>query len=240
VQFSFPEITRLLTQPNGIGALRMENGVGETPVEIAIQHDLLLRTRTKLNIPSTPKTLELRSEPVKPARFDARRKAEVAKLKNTLDMLVEEGNLRVGSELFNRLLAFIEKMETMPLSAEVVQEDTQPQRGRRIHPSAHFGRSEVSPNVVVTEDTKAPKDDVNASLTLQLIQEAASANPGPRSLLHLLDVQKSVQDDLRKSADWRGRSQWEGFAKKSLLHHSGFLNMVESWPSFASRKDLVI
>jgi hypothetical protein len=178
VQVGFAELTRLVLEVGGTQALYMENGVGETPLEIATQQELLWRTVAKLNqggmiyLNNAP-DLKFNSASVPPAPFDETRKAQVTRLRGTLDELVADGRLRSDTKLYNELFAFADRMDT-----KVVPPATKRDQ----------------------EEDKDPKDTVDKVLTLQLIREAVASQPGARSLLHLLDVHKSVQKDLDRPA----------------------------------------
>jgi hypothetical protein len=167
VQLGFPELTRMLIEAGGPSALQMENGVGETPIEVAISQALRWRIRTKIS--SGYISLSLNSAPLEPPRFDPTRKSMVEQLKVTLKELVSNGRLRPNTQLYNELFAFADRSDVK------------------------LPRAASSSNEPVPKD---PKDNKDPMLTLRLVQDAMTDPDIPRSLIHLLEVQRSVQSDL--------------------------------------------
>jgi hypothetical protein len=175
VQAGFAELTRLLLDAGGLDGLHMENGVGQTPLEIATQQELLWRTSMLNGSHTNAPELQCHFVGAGPARADAERDPRVSKLKTVIDELIANGRLQTNSKPCTELLAFVERMEAkadLSFEAGEKQDDE--------------------------EEKKDPIDQVNRALTLQLVQEAVARHASQRSLLRLLDVQKSVQSSLNK------------------------------------------
>jgi len=173
-QEGFVEITGLILRASPHEALRHENGVGELPLEIASQQDLLWRTREKFSRNSPAGVLPSFNFQTRPPRFGEQAGLEIAKLRIILNKLLCDGILRKDTTLANELLAFADRMQVKLSEVTPVPEGT------------------------TTIANKDPKDAVDRPRTLQLIREAAALSPGVRQLLHVLDVQKSVHGDLAK------------------------------------------
>lgn len=173
-QEGFVEITGLIIGASPQEALHCENGVGEVPLEIASQQDLLWRTRQKFIQSPQPSALPSGAQ-TKPPRFGEQAGVEVTNLKATLDELVCDGVLRKDTTLAKELFAFADTMQIK------------------------LSQAKPTPKGSPAKEDKDPKDRVDRMAVLQLIREAVSVSSGVRQLLHVLDVQKSVHGDLAKS-----------------------------------------
>ena len=189
VQRGFPESTRLLLKSGPSTALHLENGVGETPLEIATFQEIVWRTRTeykRLTVVDSVPELPL----PKPRPYDRITtpvcgnleilQVEVPKLRTMIEGLLKEGKLHPGTKLMNELLAFADRME-----------------GRLAAMKANPLKDEVEENKLETRmvpqvetcDRKAVRDT---------IRDTVNAQPGPRGLIHLIDAQTAVQYQLAR------------------------------------------
>ena len=160
--------------------LYTENSVGQTPLDIA---SLKFLPRVKgsvgVTVPNVPQVNvanqvnSLKST----APFDVeKQKEEVPKLRATLDLLLADGRLVNGTKLATELLAFASHMEEK-LAAEIAKKDA------------------AKEAVEKDEADHEASSDTPAS-TYVLLRDAAAARPGGRQLVHLADVQQSVQRSL--------------------------------------------
>jgi hypothetical protein len=175
VRQGYAELVRLLIDASPAAVLHTEDGVGQVPLEVAAQQELLWRTRDKFN-QDLPNFGELgcNTVPLIPTRFQPTTEIEIENLKITLEALLLDGRLQQNTLLTNALFTFAQSLK------------------------AKFNASKPAPAGPGPKENKDPKDEVDRRLTLQHVQGAASKAPDIRRLLHLLDVQKSVQSDLPK------------------------------------------
>jgi hypothetical protein len=173
VQKGYAELAQVLIAAGPLIVLHVENGVGDTPLSIAQQQYLLWCTRYRIS-EDVPDFLELTGNavPMAPRRFKPTTETEIENLKDTLKQLLSDGRLAQNTKLTTALLAFSETLE------------------------AKFRAAKQVPNEIIPKDEKDCKDEVNRALTLQHVRNAASKSSGVRQLVHVLDVQKSVQSDL--------------------------------------------
>ncbi|KAJ3879583.1 ankyrin repeat protein [Lentinula edodes] len=163
--------------------LFMENGVGNTPLEMATLLDLLGRLQ---NV-SRDREPELAAQHVNldPSRITLDKlQQDVPNLRQTINTLLKNGPLKVDDKLTKELFAFSRFMETKLTAATAEAEATK--RGNEDEPD-------------VKDKWKDPED---RGTTLKIIKEAILARPHQRQLIHLVDVQKSVGSHL-SSAELR-------------------------------------
>jgi hypothetical protein len=193
VKQSFPEITKLLIDASPIEALYMENGVGETPLDIASLTELLWRIRQWFTTPSPMElgnNLSIMDTGFSFPLVDQYLKCldvEIPKLRATLDELLRDGRLRNNTKLTNDLLAFADLMERKLVAAKAIPEEP-------------LAEGKVD---------KDAKDAPNVEETLLCVRNAVAANPGLRRLVHLIDVQRSIQGNLPQY----------GAATQKMSHH---------------------
>ncbi|KAH8991559.1 hypothetical protein EDB92DRAFT_2103608 [Lactarius akahatsu] len=107
--------------------------------------------------------------------FDVeKQKKEIPRLRATLDMLLADGLLADGSKVTTELLAFAGPMEE-GLAVETAQKNEAERQ-------AGEGEGELEPGTTTH--------------TYFALRDAAAALPGRRQLVHLADVQRSVQRNL--------------------------------------------
>ncbi|KAI0628020.1 ankyrin [Trametes polyzona] len=180
-----PEITRLVADSGPAEVLHLEDGVGNTPLEIVTQ--LWLRDQTELNptfdIPRVDPLFdrlneyEWRDKEVRKATA-----ADVQLLKDTIERLRGAGRLRSGTKLDTALAAFVNKVEA---KARVWDAEAK----KKADAEAAEPDAETNP---VCESTNALK-------TFEHVVSAVSARPARRGLVHLDDVHRSVKASIEKS-----------------------------------------
>ncbi|GLB33192.1 putative ankyrin repeats (3 copies) containing protein [Lyophyllum shimeji] len=190
VQRGFGEITETIVQFAPPEALYMENGVGETPLDMATLSRKLELTRSfthdnKIDASSldpthadeNPKRIELRGL-----------EEEIKRLQSTIEQLIQDGRLVQGTKLAHELSRFAAMMDEK-VSAQMAAEENQPANDRAVG----------APLMLGTQDNENPKEwCADAKRTLDAIARAVAAAPGKRLLVHLVDVQKSVQGNLAR------------------------------------------
>lgn len=162
--------------------LYSENSVGQTPLDIAGLKNLPRSTGTlEARQPNGLHSTQLPSLQCT-APFDVEKlKVEIPKLRATLDILFAGGHLLHGTKLATELLTFADHMGGK-LLIEVA---------RKSAAGKDAEEAEVDPAV--------PQG--NAAQTYAVLRDAAAARPGPRQLVHLADVQRSVQRNLAQQAE---------------------------------------
>ncbi|KAF8826350.1 hypothetical protein HHX47_DHR5000307 [Lentinula edodes] len=166
--------------------LFMENGVGNTPLEMTTLLDLLGRLQ---NV-SRDREPELAAQHVNldPSRITLDKlQQDVPNLRQTINTLLKNGPLEIDDKLTKELFAFSRFMETKLTAATAEAEATK--EGNEDEPD-------------VKDKWKDPED---RGTTLKIIKEAILARPYQRQLIHLVDVQKSVGSHL-SSAELRSNT----------------------------------
>jgi Ankyrin repeats (3 copies) len=182
VQSSNTALAEVLLQHGPAELLYTENSVGQTPLDIAGLKDL---PRVTVSV-GVRRPNELQTNPeqqvasLQRAPFDVKKQeVEIPKLRATLNMLFAEGRLVHGTKLATELLAFADHMEEK-LATEVAR------------------KSVVNKDAEEAEDyTVTPKG--TAAQTYAVLRDVAAARPGFRQLVHLADVQRSVQRNLTRT-----------------------------------------
>ena len=209
---SVATITRLIGEASPEEAFQMEDGVGNTPLEIATFN--WLRTSALDSFCGTLPTIQLfdksmlslyhRMEPQVVTLEEAKA------LKDTIARLVPSGRLRKGTKLTTDLTAFADKK-----SAEAK---------KRAECEAHKKSDSGSGGANYENDTIEHADAIK---TMEYIIAAASTRHGPRQLVHLIDVHRSVQGSLDKSVykessyggyDYRNKDEEGGKEEKAKKH----------------------
>ena len=176
VQQYYASLTKVILEYIPSEGLYIENGVGQTPLDIITQRYLTTRTGSSNIMPRMnvlPRPISGLGPPTHPL---FQQEVQVQKLRATLNDLLEDGKLVRNTKLANELLAFADRMESKLTTARPAKEPTN----------------------VATEpvlDPPIPMADLDA--TYAAICDAVAAVPGHRQLVHLLDVQKSVKVQLR-------------------------------------------
>ncbi|PBK72133.1 ankyrin [Armillaria solidipes] len=173
VKAGFSGIAKLIIDASPDEALHTENGVGETPLEIASLEYLTWKMKFHGNQCSFSSPELDNSVRMAPRRVPAALAEYLPKLRSAMADLAQAGKLTPGTLLSDELNAFASLLETKLAQA--------------------------------SETTKKTEDDINQvegidrRATFAVIAEAVMKRPGQRRLVHLLDVQKSVQRCLATS-----------------------------------------
>ncbi|KAG5643246.1 hypothetical protein DXG03_001296 [Asterophora parasitica] len=180
VQRGFAEISEAIIRAVPPEALYMENGVGETPLEMAaLQHKLDLTQRFTAERHRSVTSLMIHHADDNPERIEIYRlEVELPRLRSTIDDLTQAGKLVRGTKLADELVRFVEMMEEK-LEAK---------------------KAEEKDRAFVKEEYARHRDSCNRKHTLEVVSEAVAATPGQRLLVHLVDVQRSVHGNLARYA----------------------------------------
>ncbi|KAI0367118.1 ankyrin [Pilatotrama ljubarskyi] len=181
VRGALAETVQLVGEAGPSEVLHLEDGVGNTPLEIATQAWLQQATPSGISTnipPSKSFTEDLHYYYYIPRTIVAK---DVKLLKETVDMLLASGRLRNGTKLATELVAFANKLE-----AEVQ---------KRAEAEAKEDQS-----AELNSDVKAAQDQRDQTKTLAYITGAVAAHPSRRGLVHLFEVHRSVKGSLERSA----------------------------------------
>jgi hypothetical protein len=193
VQNANTTLAEILLQYGPTEQLYVENSVGQTPLEIA-GLKVLPREIGSVEVPRPNEPQVVAGHQVYSQRTSApfdveKQKVEIPKLRTTLVGLLADGRLVRGAKLTTELFAFADHLEGK-LAIEIAKQvaaRTVPRDDEDDHVSSHG----------------------TTASTYALLRDAAAARPGLRQLVHLADVQQSVQRDLaRQAEETRLRSQW--------------------------------
>lgn len=238
VRHGYAQIAQLFVDSGPSDALYMEDGVGNTPLEVATCRNLFHQIRTDLpRLLTTPPMLKERFDIFKSnPPFDIDRlEVEIPRLKQTIETLTRDGKLRNGTKLANELAIFSQKMEARLITAKSARDaDAKAAADKNENASSKDNNKDGDESVI---------DSCNRGRTFQVIKAAVSACPGPRRLVHLHDVHESVHASLRTSLEARASNQDnhrdEGFepelqedvvAKQSALLHWSALSSFNNFP----------
>ncbi|KAG6906166.1 hypothetical protein DXG01_015516 [Tephrocybe rancida] len=180
IQRGYADITSTLIKAIPVDALYMENGVGETPLDMAMLKHTIETKQSFINEHnSNPRSLNVGNV------FWQRRvelnglEPEIQRLRQTVEHLVQDGKLIEGGKVAEELIRFYQLMEEKVV-AEKAAEAAKPVDAEK------------------EDDTEKQKDSNDVGRTLEVIAAAVTACPGKRQLVHLIDVQKSVQGNLTR------------------------------------------
>ncbi|KAH9970349.1 ankyrin repeat-containing domain protein, partial [Lactifluus volemus] len=173
-------LAEILLHHGPVELLYTENCVGQTPLDIGCLKNLPRVTgSTEVRKPGE---LELYPEQqlanlLRTAPFNLEKQnVEIPKLRTTLDRLFADGLLVHGSNLATELVAFADYME-----GKLATETTKSVEGKEI---------ELDP---VASQGSTMRMYI-------MLRDAAAARPGSRQLVHIADVQRSVQRNLAQGA----------------------------------------
>ena len=183
VQNTNTVLAELLIQYGPTEQLYTENSVGQTPLEIAgLKFLPRVMGSIEAPLPEVP-NVDVSSQVQslkRTAPFDVeKQKVEIPKLRATLDGLVADGRLVYGTKLATELFAFAGRMEEK-LAMEVARKD-------------------AAKDSDVKEEDSEVDHLVSHSTTAgmyALLRDATAVRSGRRQLVHLADVQRSVQRSL--------------------------------------------
>jgi hypothetical protein len=204
VQNTSTTLAEVLIQCGPMEQLYTENSVGQTPLEIAGLKFLPRVTgSTEAPQPTWPQVYVANQLPSlkRTAPFDVeKQKVEIPKLRATLNMLVADGRLVPGTKLATELFAFADRMEEK-LAIEIAT------------------RKDVAKDVKEDDEIDPAIAPCGTTTdTYVALRDAVAARPGPRRLVHLADVQRSVQRGLaheaRTTLSSRSQQIWESEEEK--------------------------
>ncbi|KAK7053725.1 ankyrin repeat protein, partial [Favolaschia claudopus] len=212
------EIIQLLVDAAPSG-LYMENGVGETPLEIARLRDLVERNTSLAQHHYGNNSYELQQGVQDtPPRFDIDKlEVELPKYRATLDHLVASGVLNKETKATTDMYAFAEYMEWKLIAAkaagnvEFKGDESQDKYRATLDHLVSSGLLNMGTKAATDMyafagliGTKAnskadeSKDKVNIAKALSIVRGLMGVVDGRRELVHLVDVQTSVQSSLKK------------------------------------------
>ncbi|KAH9847724.1 ankyrin [Lenzites betulinus] len=192
VKEGYPEIARHVGDAGPAAVLHLEDGVGNTPLEAAIQMWLQTVTYTAVpySIPSveecTHYMYQFERDKTTPRILSV---ADATLLKDTLEGLLANGPLQSGTQLADALVAFSDRAMAKAKAKE--EKDAIAKRTKPTEPES---------------DVKPASESRDIMKTLEYVFGAVSARPAHRGLVHLDDVHRSVRASLERSRD-DGRNQ---------------------------------
>ena len=179
-------IAELLLKHGPTELLYTENCVGKTPLDIASLTSLncppggMSRVRDQYMSMDVEEHLEYHT----PLSKLETQKREVPKLRATLDTLLSDGSIDPGSKLATELLTFADLMEHR------LAKQTERKEAEEMEEDESKGEGEKSP--------MGPRGTTDAMYIM--LRDAAATHSGIRRLVHLADIQRSVQRDLEKQS----------------------------------------
>ncbi|KAK0434675.1 uncharacterized protein EV420DRAFT_1653856 [Desarmillaria tabescens] len=169
----FPGIAKLIIEASPDEALYTENGVGETPLEIASLEYLAWKMTYHGNQYSVASPELGNNVDMVPHHVPATLAKDLLKLCLMMADLVLTGKLTLGMLLADELDKFASLLETKLM--------------------------EVSKTAKKTEDDINQVEGIDRYATFEKVIVAVIKWPGKCKFVHLLDVQRSVQSSLAKS-----------------------------------------
>lgn len=171
-------ITRLLAHSGPAEALSLEDGVGNTAVEIASRRAFLAKLSLACGPITTPQIGWSWSIPYNQKPFNvAKHEAELPLFRFTLQTLVAEGQLTEGTKLASHLFSFADHIE----SRIVQQKEAEAVKAKKASKVAFM----------VTRDTGT------ASEVLKIVLTASAAQPTRRHLVPLCHIHETVETILQ-------------------------------------------
>ncbi|KAH9057582.1 hypothetical protein EDB87DRAFT_1686168 [Lactarius vividus] len=194
VQNADTALAQVLLKHGPTQLLYTENSVGQTPLDVASLKGLP-RVTGSMGVPRAtelPTNVErhLRTSQKSPPFDVEKQKTEIPKLRATLNTLLADGLLADDNKLTKELLAFADRMEERLAIETARKNEGEKQTGE--------GEEKLEPGTTAR--------------TYFVLRDAAAARPGMRQLVHLADVQRSVQRNLAQQDDgtlvrWSERSR---------------------------------
>ena len=193
VQRGFGAITEAIVAVAPNDALYMENGVGETPLDMSnLQRtlEIIPEYTSTMRWPKTPSVLsvDVSRSLDSPVEVETLEK-ELPKLRETLSWLEAGGVLVKGTRVAREVEKFAERMEGVLVE----------RRARRDAAIAKSGENDEGAENPPLR--KGPVDREDRARTLKAVKDAVAAAPRKRLLIHLLDVQRSVRGNLTRCAE---------------------------------------
>ena len=183
VKTNRPAIAALLAEAGPAEALTLEDGVGNTPREVAARQAFLAQLDVACGNFPAPQNLQLNYN-TRPFADLAARELELPRLRATIDALLHEGRLAAGTKLTKELITFADRLEAkiaLEKKREAEQESMEESKAK----------NDVG--------TKVETDiGGTASEVLEVLNKALDARPALRQLVHLSDVHESVTKSLEQ------------------------------------------
>ena len=221
VHAGFAKITEILSTEVPPLALHMEDGVGDTLLELAsvklTQERITELKNQRLGNPPTLNVSAVHATSFSPGDNATHLESELLRLRATTKQLTQEGLLIKGTNVADELVKFADMMDIKLEEAKAAEatkaraaEAVKAASGGANHGTAQpmfvlptFLKSTPTLGRISNDNSKNPRDFVARSRTLDVVSKAVSAAPGRRQLVRLLDVQKSIQSDLTRHAKAR-------------------------------------
>ena len=199
VKLCYPQVTSILLAAADPKGLQMENGVGNTPVDMVSLSELGSRIQRfpqyQANTMSQLEMNGVESFYRYPGEYNQKLKKELLKLHAILDVLFADGRLKRQTKLATELTKFASMMKERLSAAE----------------AAHTARLARFPKEEKASADKNPKDAYDNDKTYAIVFGAlkdGGLTVVNRQLIHLIDVQKSVGADLEKVGNNRFSDQY--------------------------------
>ncbi|RXW22626.1 hypothetical protein EST38_g3223 [Candolleomyces aberdarensis] len=185
VHEGYAKIAGLLLGTPLHGGLLREDAIGQTPLEVSVLKELLLRLRTSIRVsPNTlsPDQLVYSRERILIDKLEE----QLPRLQEIVKVLLDQGVPTNPQKFGFELNAFIKTMESKLKDAKSQREKLPPQPASREAEDESAKRNQ--------------KESANVERTWYVLQDAVAAGPYnlQRDLIKLLDVQLSVRANLDK------------------------------------------
>lgn len=194
VKQSYPKVTKILLEAADPKGLQMENGVGNTILDMVSLGELGFRIQRFWQHQGNSMELAKDVDAFEryPEVYTRKLEQELPKMDAIIDTLFADGRLKRQTKLATELTKFSSMMKERLSAAE----------------AARLTRVQV-PKEEVSEN-KNPQDTLDIEETFSIIVAALKDLTVKRQLVHLIDVQKSVGADLEKAgkAGNRDRVNW--------------------------------
>jgi hypothetical protein len=191
VKLCSPQITSILLAAAGPKGLQMEDSVGNTPFDIMSLNEINFRIHgfTKYQMNTTGIMMSALGKNGGGLWFHRysgdyiqKLQKELLKFDAILDVLFADGRLKSQTKLAMELTRFASMMKERLSAAE----------------AALTARLARFPEEASADIDKDPKDAYDVQKTSSIVVEALKGLTVNRQLIHLIDVQKSVEADLEK------------------------------------------
>ncbi|KAJ4472019.1 ankyrin repeat protein [Lentinula aciculospora] len=177
IERSHAKTVKKLIEASPAEFLFMENGVGNTPLEISTLLDLLGRVKS---ITASVSELSEENVNIDPPRITLDTlQREVPNLRKRISELTTQGPLKPGDKMSEEFLRFARFMETKLAAAKTE--------------ASEMGKENVLDR---EEKWNDPEDRI---ATLNFVKEAILDRPYQRHRVHLVDVQRSVRSHLNNA-----------------------------------------
>ncbi|THU93789.1 ankyrin [Dendrothele bispora CBS 962.96] len=182
-------IVQELVKNSPVEALHAENGVGNTPLEIATLKETLNRIRSSDGIHASGCNYHYVDLDPMPDRMRVEHlEKNVPELRQTIAALTRDGKL-TDTRVAEELAKFTQHMETKLTAAKAEAEKLEEEEKSNLEKSGT--------GTPVVEKAESDNSESNPEATFKAILEAVTAKPAKRGLVHVADVQRSVGGHLK-------------------------------------------